>query len=1017
MLKHLLDRPIAVTMVLIVVIILGMVSLNLLPVSLIPKVDIPYITIQVKYPTQSARELDESIMKPLRQQLLQMPSLTDIRTETSDGVGTITLSFEHGVNTDFLFIEANERIDRMMGSFPRDMERPNVIKANATDIPAFYINLSIRGDEHYTTDNDLFPVSDKFTQLSEFVTNVIIKRIEQLPEVAMVDQSGYVSPEVLIIPDRDKLHEMNVQLYELENALRSANVSLGSLTIRDGEYQYNVSFQRNASNKQDIEDIYLNLGGRIYQIKDLASVVQHPQKRRGMVISDGKNAISLAVIKQSEAKMADLQNSIQNLMSHFTHDYPEIDFTVTRDQTELLDYSINNLIQNVIIGILLACLVIFLFMQSLRSAFLVVLTIPVALILSMLIFYTIGLTINIISISGLILGAGMMVDNSIIVIDNITFRWSSHMPLRKAVVEGTKEVFMPMLSSVLTTCAVFVPLVFLSGIAGALFYDQAMAVVISLFTSLFTTVTLIPVYYYLMYRRQTQPSNNRFLSRLSFDRVIRIYDTMLIALFRHRWFMWSCFAVAIVGTTILFIEIRKDRLPEITYQDTLLNIDWNDRITLEENERRVRLLLDQIQDQSVQQTAMIGNQQFALSHTRAIGSSEAIIYVKERAKGNLDRIKASVREFMQVHYPTALFSFEVFGNIFDMVFADNQAQLVARLRPTNGLSADLEQLNVLLAALSPKLQDVEIEPVACQEYILYRAKPEIMTLYGISYDELINAVQNALNARQLFTIMQGRFSVPVVMGDNESQLKELLQNATISKNGTNIPVSLFLEETRGQDMKTITSGPEGTFYPLNLNLEETRVPAAMDTIRKTVMENEHFEVSFSGSYFSNREMVKELSVILVIAILLLYFILASQFESIIQPLIILSEIVMNLFFTMLVLWGLDLSLNIMSLIGIIVTCGIVINDSILKIDTINRLRQEGMSLIHAIIEAGRRRLKPIIMTSLTTILAIVPFLVRGDMGSDLQYPLSLTVIVGMTTGTLVSVLFVPLVYYTIYKKK
>ena len=231
-----------------------------------------------------------------------------------------------------------------------------------------------------------------------------------------------------------------------------------------------------------------------------------------------------------------------------------------------------------------------------------------------------------------------------------------------------------------------------------------------------------------------------------------------------------------------------------------------------------------------------------------------------------------------------------------------------------------------------------------------------------------------------------------------------------------MPLEILLKETRNRDLKQIASGVDGEFYPLVLDVRGREARRVMDVVKKVVRDDDRFEVSFSGTYFSNREMIKELCAVLAISILLLFFILAAQFESMVQPFIILSELIIDIFAVLGTLWLFGESINLMSMIGMVVMCGIVINDSILKVDTINRLREQGMGLKHAILEAGGRRLKAIIMTSLTTILAIAPFLVRGDMGSDLQYPLSLALISGMIAGTFVSVFFVPLAYYVIYKK-
>ena len=502
MLKTLIDRPITVTMGLLVIMVLGIVSIRQLPVSLIPEIDVPNITVQVSAPDMSSKEIDEAVLRPLRQNLMQISNLDEFKSEAKDGLGIISLSFTVGSDMDYAFIEVNEKIDRSMSALG-DVERPKVYKSSASDIPAFYVNLTLKNQGTIPPDKDpeLYPVSDEFSQLSTFASEVISKRIEQLPEVAMVDVSGCVEAELLIIPDEAALREAGMSLAEFESAIHAADVRLGSLAIRDGEYRYNVKFQSIASTKMDIENISLNCHDRIFKVRDLSQVIEHPAKRSGLVRSDGKDAISLAVIKQSDAKMSSLKSKMSELSEQLEKDYPQIDFKVTRDQTELLEYSINNLLQNIIVGIILACVIIFLFMQDFRSPALVALTIPTALIFSMLVFHVMGMTINIISLSGLILGVGMIVDNTIVLTDNITARWQRGDDLRTAVLSGTAEVRGPMLSSVLTTCAVFIPLIFVSGIAGAMFYDEAMSVTIILLTAYLVTIIVMPVYYWTWYKK------------------------------------------------------------------------------------------------------------------------------------------------------------------------------------------------------------------------------------------------------------------------------------------------------------------------------------------------------------------------------------------------------------------------------------------------------------------------------------------------------------------------------------
>ena len=1009
MLRKLIEKPIAVTMTLIAVVVLGIVAVNRLPVSLMPDVPIPNITVQVATPGQSARQVDIGVIAPLRNQLMQVGHLTEIRTESHDDGGNIFLQFEYGANIDFLFIEVNEKIDRAMGGLPREMERPRVIKASATDIPAFYLNVTLKeGVEQSPA---------RFMELSELVSQVIVKRIEQIPQVAMVDLSGTLYPQLLIVPEQEKLDALGIGLPQIEQAIRNNNIDLGNLTIREGEYRYSVRFENSLAKKADIENLYLNVHGRLYRLKELAEVIEQPQPQAGLVRSDARQAITLAVIKQSDAKMKELQQKIDGLLWSFSRDYPEAAFEVTRDQTELLAYSIDNLKLNIILAAVLACLILFIFMADFRAVGLIAITIPLSLIVSFFFFHLVGISINVISLSGLILGVGMIVDNSIIVIDNIGQYWERGRPLREAIVRGAGEVFAPMLSSVLTTVSVFVPLIFLSGIAGALFYDQAMAVSIGLLASLFVAVGVIPVYYLLFYKKFTVPPFNRLLARMDISpRLTVAYEKMLKGVFRRRGVMWAVFLATIPATWLIYRAIDKERLPPLTYDDLILQVDWNEMIAVEENDRRIRTLLDEVAELTEQHTALIGTQDFMLSHTDGLSSSEASVYIRGTGAAAIPRLENEVSGFLRENYPQARASFHASGNIFDMIFSDTEAPLTARLRQKDGEAPAPDKLNSLLEKLARDIPQIHFDPVLWNEHGVLTADPELMTLYNVDYATVRSLLSNSLDQNTLFTMNDGSIRIPVISGTNRP-VRDLLQGRVMSRDSAAVPLSTLLVETRDRDLKNIVSGREGNYYPLPIQADAREIPALMEQIRRTVQQDDTFEVEFGGSWFSNRGMIRELIVVLLVSLLLLYFILAAQFESIVQPLVILSEIVIDICGAMLLLLICGASINLMSLIGIVVMCGIIINDSILKVDTINRLRKEGRSLLRAIFEGGSRRLKPIVMTSLTTILALVPFLSRGNMGDDLQYPLSLALIGGMVVGTLVSVFFIPLLYYEIYKRK
>lgn len=1003
MIRKLIKRPVAVSMVLFAVSVLGLVSIKLIPVSLMPDVDIPQITVQVTVEGSSAREMDQ-YLQTLRRELMQIPSLTDIRSQSESGTGLIRLTFEYGTDIDFTFVDVNERIDRSMSSLPDGTERPKAIKSSATDIPAFFLNMTVRD-------------SSRVMEMSRLAVSVISKRIEQIPEVAMVDLSGMVFPELLIIPDNARLTALGITPERLSQAIEANNIQLGNLSIRDGQYHWNVRFQSELTSKEDIGRIRLNINGRIYLFSELARIVEQPGTDNCIIRSDGSRAVSMAIIKQNDARMNTLREKLYEGIERFEQDYPGISFTVTRDQTELLQYTIDNLKQNLIAGIILASIVILLFMRNFRFSLLIIPTIIISLLTSMLALFLIGISLNIISLAGLILSVGMMVDNSIIVIDNITQRWERGDTLEDAVAIGSGEVFAPMLSSILTNCAVFVPLVFLSGIAGEIFTDQAVAITVGLFASLLFAVLVVPVYYYALYKKAGRKMDNRFLARIAkYTEPGPAYEKALKWTFRHRWPVIAMMLATIPLSVLLFMNLEKSTFPPVTKSDIILNIDWNSPLTTSENDLRSRSIAAAMTPHSIQTTQMSGTQQFLMPHTRDMSKSEAQIYFRARTPEGLDSLISEASGYMRSRHPDAAFSFSDAGNLFTLMFSDNSAKLTVQISGRDGTTPDPDKLNSIIAGIKEAVPGIRPNPIRWQEQVMLTLNVERMSLYDISYSDVISALRKFTREDRIFSITTGDYSIPVVMGDNTAT--DLLSVTVKNPSGTDIPLSTFVTEGRSRDLKTIVSGMSGNYYPLELDLPDSYVPAVMEASRNLAIEDGTYDVAFSGSYFSSREVINELMLIVIVSILLLYFILAAQFESLIQPIIILSEIVVDIFGALLLLKLCGGGINAMSMIGIVVMSGIVINDSILKVDTINRLRKEnGYGLLRAIMTGGTRRLNPILMTTLTTILAMVPFLTRGDMGSDLQFPLSVVMIGGMIVGLIVSIFGIPLIYYMIYNRK
>ncbi|MEE1152514.1 MAG: efflux RND transporter permease subunit [Prevotella sp.] len=1003
MLRTLLHRPIAVTMTLIAIVTLGVLAFDRIPVSLMPDIDVPRIVVQMAAQGSSAREIEQRMVKPMRQQLSQVTGLQNIESTSRTDAGTVTLSFSPGTDMSMSFIEVNEKIDRAMSSMPKDMERPKVMKIGALDIPAFYIDVT----------------GGKTEQTSRLVRNVISKRLEQVPEVAMVDYSGMVGTQIAIIPDPMRIAGLGISNSEIEKAVSDNNVVLEALSVRDGIYRYTIHFDSQILSVSDIENIYIRHEGRLLQIKDICKVEEMPADRKGIVTSDGKPAITMAVIKQSDAQMSTLQGRIDTLMTQIEKDYPELQLHITRDQTRLLSYSMDNLQWNLILGIIMASVVLFFFIGGWRMPLLVIISIPLSLVLTLLCFYVIGVSLNIISLSGLILGVGMIVDNAIIVMDNIRQKKACD---DRTIVQSVKEVFMPMLSSVLTTCSVFVPLIFLSGTAGALFFDQAMGITIALLCSLAVASIVVPVYFRLLYRRK------EFGSRAKENRMImRWYEKGIRFTFRNGRKMILAFAGCIVMILAVSPMIRKERMPVLPHDDAIVTIDWNAGITPEENDRRVKEVLKAAGKYMTSFTTMVGGQDFILSHTRNITSSEAVCYIKSATAADCQKARETMMDYVAKHYPKAKTEAELATNIFDMIFSTDEPDLQIRLQNRSGGRPAVEQTRTVTDSLRLHFPELNIQHLATETYLQYQTDAQQMAYYKVTYQQLYLRFRELLGSNNIYDINSGGESVPVIIGTDGRDADVLLGNTIRNADGIDIPLEYLVEESRKEDYKHLTAGDEGEYAAIDIETAgDGEVRKVMDYVsRITDDDARNLQATFTGNYFSSRTMVWELAMVMLVAVMLLYFILAAQFESLLQPVIILAEVVIDVALVMLALFVCGETLNVMSMIGMVVMCGIIINDSILKVDTINRLYRQAVAangvtrvtLLRSIVTAGHQRLRPIIMTSLTTILAILPLLQRGDMGSALQFPLSFTIIVGMTVGTMVSLFFVPLVYHAIYGRR
>lgn len=1004
MIRFLLQRRIAVLMSFLALVILGCVTFVTLPVSLLPDVDVPRIAVRADGASLDARELENMVVAPLRRELMQVGGLSDIRSETRDGYGIIRLTMDYGVDTDLAFIEVNEKIDAAMNSLPRDISRPKAVKASVADIPVTYLQLTA--------------ASGPTPGFYDVADNIVRRRLEQLPEVALVDISGVPGKELRVTPDYDRMHSAGITLADVEKALKDNNAEPGSMTVRDGYYEYSIHISGKLRTSEDVENVPLMKNGRMHRLGDFCEVELAECQAQGYSLFNGHRAVTMAVIKNEASGMADLDKAIYNTIEYFSSQYPDISITKTRSQTELLDFTISNLRQNLILGLVLVFLVCALFMRNWRMPVVIGFTVVVAVIITFLLFYLFHISINIISLAGLILAVGMMIDNSVIVAENIMQYRKRGYSLEDSCVAGTTEMITPMLSSSLTTVAIFLPLVFMSGIAGAIFADQAFSITAGLFSSYATGITLLPVLVSIVEKGRKKDISQTEADFVE-ERGSGWYDKGIDFIFSHKSATILFVILVIASLFPLAKALDVERLPRIDSTETILSVNWNENINVDENRVRSEKVAGAIDNE--EWAAFVGRQDFMLGDNSEKGASETEFYFRVSDSDKLQAFKDSLTSFLRREYPAAVCGFSVPSNPFEQVFSSGEAPLEARFM-TGYAGGSVEKAARLCRAVEGAT-GLHVKDIPRQEVTDIRMDPERMLLYGVSASDVRNTIDVAFKGSQTTILRSYQDYIPVRISDRGITPDELLATELVSssagKDGSRsgIPLSALAHAVKRDVPGVINASGAGEYLPVELNVEAGETDAVIEKLKEVAMAEEMADVAFTGSIFSNRKMMKELTVILLVSLLMMYFILCAQFESFVQPLIVLLEIPVDVSFALLTLLVCGETLNLMSAIGIIVTCGIVVNDSILKLDSINELRRQGMPLAEAVHTAGKRRLKPILMTSLTTIFAMLPVLFTSDMGSELQRPLAVAMIGSMAVGTLVSIFVIPLVYYLIYNPR
>ncbi|MDR7129383.1 multidrug efflux pump subunit AcrB [Algoriphagus sp. 4150] len=1009
MVRFLLARPIAVFMTFVALMVFAFIVLRTLPISLLPPIDVPQIVVKVNYPNASPEAIEQNVLSRIREGLITLNGLQEMDSKAGSEVGTIRLTFDYNTKMELAYIDVNEKIDRLTNGLPADLGRPEVIRINTSDIPVARVQVVPRAgvDE---------------VEVSLLSENVLKKRIEQLPGVSLVDINGKKERIITVEPNVEALSALGITQQNVISAIESGNRELPGISVKDGQFRYYLRLATRVDTPRDIESLPVAApSGVIVPLGKLAKVSYETQETLGYHLFGTKESLVITVHKQASAKMNELIPELKKSLELFKADYPQVEFELTQDQSNLLNAAISNLETSLLFGGVFAFAVLFLFMKDYRIPLIIGVSLPSSLLISFLIFYFFDLSINIISLSGLALGIGMLIDNAIIVLDNITRKREGGLPLFEACVEGVNEVMGALISSVLTTLAVFVPLIFLSGISGALFFDQAVAVTAILSVSLAVAFILLPMLYFLMFSRSKKAYDDG--EGVFFSKVLGLYEFGYRKVIRSRKVSMLVFLLLIPLMLAVSLMLKTTGLPEIEKLDATLDVDWSEPISAAENRDRVVMLLKSMEGSYSQVEADVGVKQFLLFDGEN-SIQQSLLYFLFPTVAEKESAIKELAATLKKNYPEAAFNLGDAPNAFDQLFNSTMPFYEVRWKdlgskepvPETKMDPWLSQFPVQEWERGPGLQK--------EASVVFTLRADKMATYQIPVDAVQTQISRLFGSFTITDIRRFGQITPIRLKEANARFEDLLRTTrVVASDTTSYVLGEFVDYQYEDHYKYVTADKGGIYQSLNVTTENPD-EHAREYIRWG--QDKNLGVTTVGQYFKDKENIRQLIGILMISVLLLYFILAAQFESFIQPLIVVFTLPLGIGGAFLVLFVFGASLNVMSAIGLVVMLGIMVNDAILKIDTINRLRKEyvesdtvsaGEALEMALHKAGQIRLKPILMTSITTILALIPIVFSSGLGADLQRPLVFAVIGGLTIGTLTALYFVPLAYWFTVSKK
>ncbi|NMB47101.1 MAG: efflux RND transporter permease subunit [Firmicutes bacterium] len=1003
-------RPVTILMAVAIVIVLGWISLSRLPIDLFPDIEAPVIAIMTSYPDAGPYEVENLVSRPMEEVLGAVNNVTNISSYSTKGLSIVIAEFNWGINMDFASLDVREKIDQVKNYIPDEAEAPLVVKFDPTIIPI--MQLVLKGDRP----------SHELRYVAE---HTVKNRLERLEGVASVSVSGGQTREIRIVLHPGLMAAHGVSIDAVSQSLRMASMNLPAGNIEDHGLEYILRTAGEFTSVEQIRSVKVpTAGGGLISLADIGEVEDGYKKATHLSRYNGQPSIMLSVQKEASSNSVRVAEKVRTAVGNLERELgQDTSLEIAQDTSLFIKQSIKGVASNALLGGVLAMLILLVFLRSMRPTLIIGVAIPISIMTAFILIFFSKTTLNMMSLGGLALGVGMLVDNAIVVLENIFRQRELGKNAMEAAQIGAEEVGTAITASTLTTVSVFIPVVYVSGIAGEIFRDMAFTVTFSLLASLLISLSLVPMLASQIMGNGTVDAKDggirflKFMGRFS-HHLQELYGRLISWVLHHRLVTIGIAVATLVISLILSPRVGMEFMPTMDQGQISISVSMPKGTKLEDTDVVIRSIEDHvaaIPEVEVIYTS-VGSGGISSSGVSTGGGEQgsigvSLVPITERER-EVREIAVEIQDFV-AEIPGA--KINVSGGDIMMGAFGRPIQLELRGDDMNLLTLASEELVTALKEI-PGTRQLTSSLDESSPEIQVEINRDKAAAHGISVAQIASTLRMAVSGTTVtkFRSEGKEIDVSVRLGEEWRGDPEAIYNVPIvSARGSLIPLQDLATLKYGQSPIQITRSGQSRIVTISGDIAGRPLNLVMEDIRQLVdgfTLPEGMAVTYAGQDQLMQESFIELGQAMLLGILLVFMILASQFESLLQPLIIMVTLPLAVIGVILGLLIGKATFNVISFVGAIMLAGIVVNNAIVLIDCINQLRAQGMARNQAVIEAGEIRLRPILMTTLTTVLGMLPLAFSHGAGSELAKPIAFTVIGGLVTSTLLTLLVVPVVY-------